>query len=110
MVNRGDIFWFDFPDVGRRPVLVLTRDEAIPVLRKVTVAFVTRSIRGIPTEVRLDEDDGMPAECVVTLDNLRMVSPTQLIEPIASLRGKRMHEVCRALAIATGCDWRSARA
>lgn len=110
MVTRGDIFWFDFQDVGRRPVLVLTRDEAIPVLRKITVAFVTRSIRGIPTEVRLDEDDGMPAECVVTLDNLRMVSPALLTELITSLRGKRMHEVCRALAIATGCDWRASRA
>lgn len=91
-------------------MLVLTRDEAIPVLRKITVAFVTRSIRGIPTEVRLDEDDGMPDECVVTLDNLRMVSPGLLTEPITSLRGKRMHEVCRALAVATGCDWRVSRA
>ncbi|HEY7456050.1 MAG TPA: type II toxin-antitoxin system PemK/MazF family toxin [Solirubrobacterales bacterium] len=109
-MNRGDIFWFDFDDVGRRPVLVLTRDEAIPVLRKITVAFVTRTVRGIPTEVRLDEKDGMPAECAVTLDNLRMVSTARLTEPIASLTGKRMHEVCRALAIATGCDWRPSRA
>lgn len=106
MVNRGDIFWVDFDDLGRRPVLVLTRDEAIPVLKKITVAFVTRTIRDIPTEVRLDADDGMPAECAVTLDNLRMVSPVLLTERIASLAGKRMHEVCRALAIATGCDGR----
>jgi mRNA interferase MazF len=110
MVSRGEIFWCDLPDAGRRPVLVLTRDEAIPVLTKIMVAFVTRSIRGIPTEVRLDEEDGMPEECVVSLDNLRLVSPGLLTEPIASIRGKRMHEVCRALAIATGCDWRPSRA
>ena len=110
MVSRGDICWYDFPDEGRRPVLVLTRDEAIPVLSRVTVAFLTRTIRGIPTEVRLDEEDGMPAECVVSLDNLRYVSRVRLADPITSLRGKRMHEVCRALAIATGCDPRASRA
>ena len=79
-------------------------------MRKVTVAFLTRTIRGLPTEVRLARADGVPAECVVTLDNLRTVPKAFLGEPIASLAGKRMHEVCRALAIATGCDWRTSRA
>lgn len=103
MVNRGDICWFEDPDEGRRPALVLTRDEAIPVMRKVTVAFLTRTIRDIPTEVRLGEADGMPSECVVSLDNVRQISQVLLGEQIASLAGKRMDEVCRALAIATGC-------
>jgi mRNA interferase MazF len=104
MVRRGDVCWYEDAAEGRRPALVLTRNEAIPVMRKVTVAFLTRTIRDIPTEVRLDEGDGMPAECVVNLDNVRHVSRVLLGDPITSLRGKRMHEVCRALAIATGCD------
>lgn len=103
MVNRGDICWFDFPDEGRRPALVLTRSEAIPVLQRVLVAPVTRTIRGIPTELRLDQADGMPQECVVSFDNVRQVPRLLLSDPITSLEGKRMHEVCQALAIATGC-------
>jgi mRNA interferase MazF len=73
-------------------------------MRKVTVAFLTRRIRGIPTEVRLGPDDGMPADCVVNLDNVRHISQTLLGEHLTSLSGARMHEVCGALAIATGCD------
>ena len=85
-------------------MLVLSRAEAIPVLNTVTTAVLTRTIRGIPTEVRLGTDDGVPEECVVNLDNLRHVPRAFLTEPITTLSGPRMHEVCRALAIATGCD------
>lgn len=73
-------------------------------MQKVTVAFLTRRIRDIPTEVRLGPDDGVPEECVVNLDNVRQISQSLLTEQIASLSGPRMHQVCRALAIATGCD------
>jgi mRNA interferase MazF len=69
---------------------------------RVLVAPITRRIRNIPTEVRLDETDGME-ECVISFDNIRPVSQKLLGEPITSLSGPRMHEVCRALAIATGC-------
>ncbi len=103
MVKRGDICWVELPDEKRRPGLVLTRPEAIPVMRKVTVAYLTRTIRGIPSEVRLDIGDGMPGECVISLDNVRTVSKAILSDPITSLAGKRMDEVCQALAIATGC-------
>jgi mRNA interferase MazF len=85
-------------------VLILTRAEAIPVLRRVIVAPLTRTIREIPTEVRLGKKDGMPDECVVSFDNLQVASRQRLGDPITSLSGARMHEVCRALAIATGCD------
>ncbi len=103
-MNRGDVCWLELPDEKRRPGLVLTRAEAIPVMRKVTVAYLTGTIRGIPTEVQLGSADGLKAECVVSLDNLRTVSQSFLGAPITSLSGPRMHEVCRALAIATGCD------
>ena len=104
MVSRGDVCWCEFLDEGRRPALVLTRSEAIPVLSRVLVVPITRTIRGIPTEVRFDRGDGMPEECVATFDNVRQVPRVLLGEPITTLSGPRMHEVCRALAIATGCD------
>jgi mRNA interferase MazF len=104
VVSRGDICWVETPEDGRRPMLVLSRAEAIPVLHTVTTAVLTRTIRGIPTEVRLGTGDGVPEECVVNLDNLRHIPRAFLTEPITTLSGPRMHEVCRALAIATGCD------
>ena len=104
MVRRGDICWTETPEEGRRPALILTRAEVIPVMSKVTVSFLTRTIREIPSEVRLGVEDGLPAECVANLDNLRQISKVLLSEPIANLSGARMNEVCRALAIATGCD------
>jgi mRNA interferase MazF len=103
VVTRGDVCWAEFPEEGRRPVLVLTRDVAIPVLHRLTVVSLTRTIRGIPTEVVLGADDGMPHECVVNLDNVRQARHSQLGDRITSLSGPKMHEVCDALAIATGC-------
>lgn len=102
MVSRGDVRWLELPDEGRRPVCVLTRDTALPVMRNVTVALVTRTIRDIPTEVRLSRRDGMPADCAISLDNLRTVPQSMLTEPILSLSGAQMHEVCVALEVATG--------
>jgi mRNA interferase MazF len=104
MVTRGDVCWCELPNAGRRPVLVLTRAQAIPVLPLLLVAPLTRTIRGIPTELQLGREDGLPAECVVSFDNLEQAPRALLSEPIASLSGPRMHEVCKVLAIATGCD------
>lgn len=103
MVSRGDVCWAELPDAGRRPVLVLTRSEAIPVLPRILVAPLTRTIRGIPSEVRLGSEDGVPKECVASFDNLQLTDRDALVDPITTLSGPRMHEVCRALAIATGC-------
>jgi mRNA interferase MazF len=104
VVGRGDVCWLELAEEGRRPVCVLTRQEAIAALRNVVVAMVSRTIRDIPTEVRLDERDGMPVECAVSLDDLRTVPHALLTEPITRLPGQRMHEVCRALGVATGCS------
>jgi mRNA interferase MazF len=81
----------------------LTRDVAIPVLNRVVVAPATRTIRRIPTEVFLDERDGMPAACVVALDNLTVVSKGTLTSRITALGSDRMAEVCSALSVAVDC-------
>ena len=72
-MNRGEVWWVEQPDAGRRPACILTRQAAIPVLRQVVVVPATRKIRGIPTEVRLGREDGMPAECALAFDNLTTV-------------------------------------
>ena len=68
-----------------------------------TVAEITTRRRGIPTEVALDEDDGMPRSCVVTLDNLQTIPQAYLVDPITTLGSVRMAEVCQALRIAVDC-------
>jgi mRNA interferase MazF len=100
--RRGDVWWLEMPD-KRRPVVVLTRDTAIPVLRTVLVAPITRSARGIPTEVGLDEADGMPVSCVATLDNVTTVPRVFLTERITRLSRTRLRDVCVALLIAVDC-------
>ena len=86
-MKRGDIFWYSFkaPD-KRRPVLLLTRDSAIPVLTGVTVAPITRTIRDIPTEVVLTADDGVPEQCAANFDNIQTVPKHKLGERIARVR------------------------
>jgi mRNA interferase MazF len=84
-------------------VLVLTRDAAIGVLRRVTIASITRVIRDIPTEVVLDADDGMPTRCAVTLDNVGEAWKAMLVDHVTTLPQARMREVCDALETAVGC-------
>lgn len=103
MVARGEVRWLELEEEGRRPVVVLTRDEALPRLRNVVVALLTRTIRGIPTEVPLGPGDGMPVECAISLDNLRTVPQNLLTQPITRLDSVKLDAVCRALAAATGC-------
>lgn len=103
MVRRGGIYFIEHPEWGRRPVLVLTREAAIPVLKRVTIASISRRIRDIPTEVILDEADGMPARCAVSLDNLGEAWKAMLIDHVATLLPVRMRDVCDALDTAVGC-------
>lgn len=102
-MKRGEIWWFEEPDQKRRPYLVLTRDEAIPVLYEVLAAPVTRRVRGIPTEVALDDRDGVPEACCVSLDNITLILPALCTSRVALLSPARMREVCVALSAATGC-------
>jgi len=102
-VNRGEVWWVEEPETGRRPGCLLTRQEAVAVLGSVTVTFATRTIRSIPTEVELGTADGMPEPCVLSLDNLRTVPKAMLTERITKLSAARVREVCTALGHATGC-------
>jgi mRNA interferase MazF len=97
------VYFYEHPEWGRRPVLILTRNAAIPVLKRVTTASISRVIRGIPTEVVLDEEDGMPARCAISLDNLGDAWKALLSERITRLGEDQMARVCSALAIAVGC-------
>jgi mRNA interferase MazF len=102
-MNRGEVWWVEDPDVGRRPACVLTRQAAIPVLRRVVVVLATRKVRGIPTEVALGPEDGLPAECALAFDNLTTVPKSLLTERITRLGPVKLAEVCAALSVATGC-------
>jgi mRNA interferase MazF len=103
VVNRGEVWWVEDPEAGRRPHLVLTRQAAIPVLNAYIAVPATRTVRGIPTEVRLGAADGMPAECTLSLDNVAVVPRSFFVERICRLNTERLTEVCSALGIATGC-------
>ena len=104
-IARGDVRLYRFasPD-KRRPVLILTRDSAIHYLSTVTVAPITSTIRGVPSEVLLDEEDGMKNRCAVNLHNAVTVSQERLGKRVAQLSTKRMSEVCAALRFSLGCD------
>ena len=102
---RGEVWWCEPPEIGRRPVVVLTRDAAIPRLRRALVAPCTTTIRGLPSEVALEPgEDPVPRACVVNLDSVESVSVGVLDERMGTLSGARMQQVCAALAVATDCD------
>jgi mRNA interferase MazF len=103
-MNRGEIWWYELPELGRRPGCILTRQAAIPVLKAVLVAPATRTIRGIPTEVRVGRADGMPAEWVLNFDSLLTIPKGLLVARITTLPEARLSHLCAALAIAAGCD------
>ncbi|MCY3560881.1 MAG: type II toxin-antitoxin system PemK/MazF family toxin [bacterium] len=101
--RRGEIWWGEIEEVGRRPFLVMSRSSAIPVLTSVLAAPVTRTVRQIPTEVLLGPEDGLPTECAASLDNLRVVPKAFLTERICSLDALRVAEACTALRVAVDC-------
>jgi mRNA interferase MazF len=104
-IARGDIRLYRFaaPD-KKRPVVVLTRSTAISYLSTVTVAPITSTIRGVPSEVPLDESDGMKNPCAVNLHNAVTVSQTQLGRRVARLSDDRLSDLCAALRFSLGCD------
>ncbi|HET8929803.1 MAG TPA: type II toxin-antitoxin system PemK/MazF family toxin [Acidimicrobiales bacterium] len=103
MVSRGEVWWYEHPDAGRRPFAILTRTEACGVLNQVLAAPATTVIRQIPTEVPLDKHDGMPRRCVLSLDNVTLIRPALCTELITTLDAATMGKVCEALGYTTAC-------
>ena len=104
-VSRGEIWRYRFaaPD-KKRPVLVLSRQEVIGLLHTVMVAPITSTVRGAPSEVVVGVDEGLKHTSAVNLDHVQTIERSRLEGYLGHLGPKKMLEVCRALAIATGCD------
>ena len=102
-MKRGEVRWYKFsrPDKNR-PVVILTRDSALDFLGEVTVAPITSTIRDIPTEVLLTQEDGMPRDCAVNLDHIRTVSKGRIGPSITTLSPMKMSELRTALLFALG--------
>ena len=102
---RGEVWWCELPEVARRPVVVLSRDAAIPRLRRALIGPCTTTIRGIPSEVPLDPtEDPIPRISVVNLDSVESVSIGTLVERLGRLSDERMRQICTALQIAVACE------
>lgn len=102
---RAEVWWCELPHIGRRPVVVLSRDAAIPRLRRALIAPCTTTIRGLASEVVLQPmDDPVPRRSGVNLDSVESVSVRSLVERLGRLSDDRMHEVCTALAVAVDCS------
>ncbi len=102
---RGEVWWCELPDMSRRPVVVLSRDAAIPRLRRTLIAPCTTTIRGLASEVVLEPgDDPIPLRSAVNLDSVESVSVGTLTERLGRLGDDRMREVCSALAVAVDCS------
>lgn len=102
---RGELWWCELPEIGRRPVVVLSRDAAIPRLRRTLVAPCTTTIRGLASEVLLDPDtDPIPLRSAVNLDSVESVSIAVLVSRLGRLADARMREICRALEVAVDCS------
>ncbi|MGH9464289.1 MAG: type II toxin-antitoxin system PemK/MazF family toxin [Thermoanaerobaculia bacterium] len=102
-MRRGEVRWYRFsrPD-KRRPVLILTRDSVLDYLGEVTVAPITTTVRGVPSEVPLGPADGMPRECAANLDHLQTVAKNRIGALLTALPSPRMEEVRSALLFALG--------
>lgn len=102
VVANGDIWLCDDPDLGSRPALVLTRDDAIPVLTTVVVAYVTRTPRRAPSQLPLGPEDGLLSECYANFDDIHTVPKSVLVHKLGEL-GQRIHELCSTLNMMAGC-------
>lgn len=99
---QGEIWWAETEERTRRPVLVVTRSHAVPVLNAILVAPVTRTVRHISTEIRLEDQLGLREPCVASFDNLQRISRNNLTERVGAL-SQPLLEICRALAALADC-------
>ncbi|MDO9287284.1 MAG: type II toxin-antitoxin system PemK/MazF family toxin [Thermodesulfovibrionales bacterium] len=104
-MKRGEVWWAELPlPVGKRPVVLLSRDEAYSVRNAITVAEVTRTIRKIPVEVSLGPEDGLPQRCVVNLDTIITIRKDLLIERITLLKSDKIALIEKAIRFALGME------
>lgn len=104
-VNRGEIWQYRFkPPDKRRPVLILSRQEVIPLLHTVMVAPITSTRRGAPSEVPVGAQEGLKHDSAVNLDHVQTIERARLVSFVGALDAGQMRHVCRALAVATGCS------
>ena len=104
-LTRGEVRWFRFPKPDkRRPVLVLSRGSALAILSDVTVAPITTRVRGIPSEVYLDAEDGMPRACAVNCDHIKTVPRARLGGRLTTLTDEKLEEVRKAVMFALALD------
>ena len=102
-MRRGDVYWAQFPaPVGKRPVVLISRDEAYAIKARVTVVVVTRTVRGIPTEVRVGPSQGLPKVGVANADEIVTIPRTLLGDRIATLSRAKLDEIDAALRFALG--------
>jgi mRNA interferase MazF len=101
-MQRGEI-WFAATPGGHRPVLVLTRDPVAARIGSVVVAALTRTERGVVSELPLTTADGVPSACVVNFDNVHTIARATFRRRVTTLSASRMAQACRALQAATGC-------
>ncbi len=104
-MRRGEVWWTEQPEpIGKRPVLLLSRDEAYAVRNAVTVAQITTTIRNIPVEVSLDEKDGLPQQCVANLDTITTIRKAILSKRICSLSSEKMEQIDKAIKFALALE------
>lgn len=102
-MRRGEIWWAELArPTGRRPVVLLSRDEAYQVRDLVTVAPITTRVRVLPVEVELGRKEGLPKTCVANLDTITTIPKRALVERVSSLAIEKMREIDDALRFALG--------
>jgi mRNA interferase MazF len=100
-MKRNEVWWADQPSpIGKRPVVLLSRDESYGVRNAVTVAQITTTVRNIPVEVPLDEKDGLPRKCVVNLDTITTIRKAVLTERVCSLKADKINRINKAIQFA----------
>ena len=103
--RRGEVWWCELPGIGRRPVVVLSRNAAIPRLRRTLIGPCTTTIRGLASEVVLEpSEDPAPRRCAVNLDSVESVAVAALVQRLGRLADERMRQICAALEVAVDCS------
>ena len=102
-MKRGEIWWASLPKpAGRRPVVLLSRDEAYQVRNLVAIAPVTTRIRRIPVEVILGPPDGMPRRCAINLDTITTIPKSALVDRVSLLKPEKLSDLNEAIKFALG--------